>query len=115
MTTQYYFGDDAAELGDYAWYADNMGPNGTRPCGQKKPNAFGLYDMHGLAFEWCDDGKRTYSDDAESDPVSAGASRVVRGGSFAFDPRYCPAAANRGHDEPSSRRDTFGFRVLVSR
>ncbi len=76
-TTKYYFGDDVADLGDYAWYDKNTKPYGTRPCGQKKPNAFGLYDMHGLAWEWCDDGKRTYLDDAESDPVGAGESRVI--------------------------------------
>jgi formylglycine-generating enzyme required for sulfatase activity len=114
VTTKYYFGDNVADLGDYAWYADNAKPYGTRPCGQKKPNAFGLYDMHGLAWEWCDDGKRTYSDDAESDPVGAGASRVIRGGSFNFDPRYCRAAL-RFDDAPSNRFGILGFRVLVSR
>ncbi len=114
VTTKYYFGDNVANLGDYAWYVDNAKPYGTRPCGQKKPNAFGLYDMHGLAWEWCDDGKRTYSDEMETDRVSAGASRVIRGGSFCYDPRRC-RAASRYVSVPSSRGDGIGFRMLVSR
>ena len=104
-----------ADLGDYAWYGDNTKPYGTRPCGQKKPNAFGLYDMHGLVWEWCEDGNRTYSDDSESDPVGAGASHVLRGGSFANSPRICRAAYRSGSPSYSYRDDDVGFRVLVSR
>ena len=72
--------------------------------------------MHGLVYEWCADGERTYTDQDETDPVgpTAGAFRVSRGGSFFSDPRFCRAAFRVG-DAPSFRFDRFGFRVLVSR
>jgi formylglycine-generating enzyme required for sulfatase activity len=110
-TTKFYFGDDESKLGDYAWYSSNT----THPCGQKTPNAFGLYDMHGLVWEWCADGKRDYKDRDETDPVgpTAGASRVIRGGSWLNFPPVCRAAF-RSDVEPSFQCAYFGFRVLVS-
>ncbi len=116
MTTRYYFGDNDANLGEYAWFSGNSGGT-THPCGQKKPNAFDLYDMHGLAFEWCADGKRTYENKDETDPEgpsSAGASRVCRGGWFNSAPRNCRAAF-RNVNAPSNRFGNLGFRVLVVR
>jgi formylglycine-generating enzyme required for sulfatase activity len=121
-TTKFYFGNNEADLEDYAWYVTNTGAKGTQPCGLKKPNAFGLFDMHGLAWEWCSDGKRTYPDMAQTNPpeidpvgpMSDRASRVVRGGSFVNAPRCCRAAYRFGI-APSSRYDHVGFRVLVSR
>jgi formylglycine-generating enzyme required for sulfatase activity len=114
-TTKFYFGDNEADLGDYAWYSANPGHR-PHACGLKKPNAFGLYDMHGLACEWCADGKRTYTDRAETDPEGpAGASRVPRGGSFSYKPRWCRAAQREWNFPPSLWGPSLGFRVLVSR
>ena len=53
-TTRYSFGDDESKLGDYAWYGDNSGGK-THPVGRKKPNSWGLYDMHGNVWEWVQD------------------------------------------------------------
>ncbi len=113
-TTKFYFGDNDADLGDYAWYSGNSG-HGTHACGLKKRNDFGLYDMHGLVYEWCADGKRPYKDQEETDPegpTSAGARRVNRGGSWRDDPRLCRAAFCLD-TTPSYRRDDIGFRVFV--
>jgi formylglycine-generating enzyme required for sulfatase activity len=52
--SRWYCGDDVAALGEYAWYPENSGKS-THPVGQKKPNAFGLYDMHGNVSQWCND------------------------------------------------------------
>jgi formylglycine-generating enzyme required for sulfatase activity len=114
-TTRYYFGDDAAVLGEYAWYGDTTGE--THPCGRKKPNAFGLYDMHGLVFEWCSDGKRKYQDREETDPVGPGDGpyRVGRGSPHNGGPQHC-RAANRPLDYPRANLGiNLGFRVLVER
>jgi formylglycine-generating enzyme required for sulfatase activity len=114
-TRYYYFGDDVSQLGNYAWYEKNSG-EGTHPCGEKLANDFGLYDMHGNAWEWCADGERTYKGEDVSDPKGRtdGKLRVNRGGAWSYEARLCRSAA-RHEDEPSFRREHLGFRVLVAR
>ena len=82
---RYSFGDSESELGDYAWYGMRTLATTTHPVGGKKPNRWGLYDMHGNVFEWCQDWYGDYPSGAVTDPTgcSLGRSyRVLRGGSF---------------------------------
>ena len=105
----YCFGDDADELHDYAWFHDNSN-NETHPIGQKQPNAWGLYDMHGNVCEWCQDSYADYGQPPVSDPRSY---RVFRGGSWDYSPRYC-RSAYRYWRTPDDRFGILGFRVARS-
>jgi sulfatase modifying factor 1 len=86
----------------------------TAPVGQFKPNDFGLYDMLGNAWEWCLDGRRTYEDKPITDPVGPkdDGLRVMRGGSWAYEPHLC-RAGDRLRREPATRAYDLGFRVLA--
>jgi formylglycine-generating enzyme required for sulfatase activity len=89
--TRWSFGNDEKVLGDYAWYYENawdIDEKYAHQVGLKKPNAFGLYDMHGNVFEWCHDysGNNYYKQSPEKDPTgpTSGSFRVFRGGSWNF-------------------------------
>ncbi|MCY3019252.1 MAG: formylglycine-generating enzyme family protein [Planctomycetota bacterium] len=112
-TTAYYTGDADADLGRAAWYDANSGGK-THPVGQKEPNAFGLYDMHGNVWEWCRDWYGAYEPGTAVDPQGPpeGHARVLRGGSRDFEPRICRSAC-RLWDTPASRVGGLGFRVVV--
>ena len=108
----FYFGDDEAEMDDYAWYQHNSDGQ-IHPVGQKKPNAWGLYDMHGNVYEWVQDLYGAYTSDAVCDPQgpSTGVGRVVRGGCWDYEARYA-RSANRGGNSPDYRYGYLGFRLV---
>jgi formylglycine-generating enzyme required for sulfatase activity len=112
--TAYSFGNDPAELGEYAWYFE-ISNDKPHPVGKKKPNAWGLYDMHGNAAEWCLDhyDPMYYSSFAAGKPVIAPVllptekryAHVVRGGSWDDDPEMLRSAARRASDREWSVQD----------
>ena len=117
-TTAYSFGDDDSELGEYAWYMENSevaGQKYAHTVGQKKPNPWGLYDMHGNVWEWCSDWHGDYSSGSVTDPAgpSSGATRVECGGSWHRGAGNCRSASH-GRGLPSFRYDNLGFRVALS-
>ena len=109
-TGKFCFGDDEARLGDYAWYSENSGSK-THPVGEKKPNAFGLYDMHGNVLEWCQDWNGTYGAGV-TDPSgpTTGSSRGQRGGGWYFSAGLCRSADRYG-SAPGHRIYYLGLRV----
>ena len=113
-TTKYSFGDDEMLLGEYGWFDKNSGSE-THPVGQKKPNDWGLYDMHGNVWEWCSDRYSDYSSDPVSNPEgpSEGSARIRRGGGWDDGAGYC-RSANRNGFEPSYSIRNLGFRLALS-
>jgi len=113
-TSQWCFGDDESLLEEYAWYEKNSGHT-THPVGEKKPNGWGLHDMHGNVWEWCSDWYGTYAATALDDPRGpmAGSFRVIRGGSWYYGARYC-RSAHRSRGTPGSRYNSLGFRLACS-
>lgn len=114
--TAFHFGDDPDALEDYAWFYDNSDEL-PHPVGEKKPNQYGLYDMHGNVMEWVIDG---YTEDGYESLTSRDAplaatdtlrwaegyeDRVVRGGSFQDDPEQLRAAAKVASEDDDWRED----------
>jgi len=113
-TTAYSFGDDDDQLQEYGWYAENS-DSSTHPVGEKKPNPWGLYDMHGNVLEWCQDWYGDYPSSSVTDPTGAasGSDRVFRGGSWMNFSDGC-SSANRRARTPDLKAPHLGFRVLRS-
>ena len=104
-------GPYAGRLDDMGWYSGNAGGR-THPVGQKAPNGWGLYDMHGNVWEWCEDWYGSYPSGNVEDPRGAagGACRVFRGGSWIINPWPCRSAIRYWH-EPGLRYFHLGFRL----
>jgi formylglycine-generating enzyme required for sulfatase activity len=115
----YSFGPDSRLLAQYAWFADNANKQ-THPVGQKKANAWGLYDMYGNVAEWCNDAyaKGYSADDQARNPhgPKVGSQRVLRGGAWNSRADDCRSASRVG-ESPGSQdacfaRDAIGFRCV---
>ncbi len=111
--TRYIFGDEDARANEFGWFGSNAGGR-THPAGEKHPNGFGLFDMHGNVWEWCGDwcGEEYYANAPVENPRGPGeaSSRVIRGGGWVLEPRNA-RSANRGRGQPGYRNVSLGFRL----
>jgi formylglycine-generating enzyme required for sulfatase activity len=114
-STMFSYGDDPGytHLTNYAWYIASESI--THPVGQKLPNPWGLYDMHGNVFEWCQDWFDTYPGGIAVDPQgpATGSSRVFRSGYWGGFGRDCRSARRDSYD-PTGRNARIGFRVVLA-
>jgi formylglycine-generating enzyme required for sulfatase activity len=114
---EFFFGDDVERLDEFAWYFENSG-NKTHRVGEKKPNGWGLYDMHGNIWEWVEDDWHDSYEGAPDDGRAwvdkpRGSCRVIRGGSWSYDAR-CWRSATRDCHGPDGRNGLVGFRFSRS-
>jgi formylglycine-generating enzyme required for sulfatase activity len=109
------FGDDETHLGDYAWFKPNS-QGKTQPVAKKKPNAFGLYDMHGNVSQFVEDPYRRNYERAASDGAARthdgeASRRVSRGGSWYDDLPGSLRSTSRNWNSTDDRFNVVGFRV----
>jgi len=115
----YSFGSDPRLLGEHAWYAENASKK-TQPAGAKKPNAWGLFDMHGNVAEWCNDvyDKDYYQHSPAKNPRGPedGEKYVLRGGAWNSSAEACLSAYRVGQDpgfqDACFARNAIGFRCV---
>jgi formylglycine-generating enzyme required for sulfatase activity len=129
-TTRFYFGDSADDLHNYGNYCDissavdmgqrdrryDDGHSTTAPVGSYRPNKFGLYDMHGNVWEWCEDWFAPYPAGPVTDPVQTQpvvGTRVFRGGGWSNAAGMC-RSARRGQINPDMRSEDTGLRLVMA-
>jgi formylglycine-generating enzyme required for sulfatase activity len=115
--TRFYTGDTEKDLDKAGWYSENSGGQ-THAVGEKTPNAWGLYDMHGNVWEWIEDDwhgsyKKAPNDGSAWIDEPRGSGRVVRGGSWPFVALFCRSAV-RDFRWPAYRDFRVGFRLSRS-
>ena len=117
--TAYFFGNNPSKLANYAWFDRNSGGH-TRPVGQKRPNPWGLYDMCGNVWQWCNDFYKVdyYQESTKENPRGPkdGESKVVRGGAWRFSDQNCRSGyrynENPGYADVCFGYDIYGFRCV---
>jgi formylglycine-generating enzyme required for sulfatase activity len=118
-TTAYFFGDNPARLSDYAWFDKNSGGH-PRPAGQKQPNPWGLGDIVGNVWEWCNDWYKVdyYQESPKQDPrgPNEGQNKVLRGGAWRFSAENCRSGyrynESPGYSDVCFGYDIYGFRCV---
>ena len=118
--TSHFFGESDSLLNEYAWYEANSNSEKTKRVGSLKPNQYGLFDVYGNVWEWCQDKRKNYPEnesltiDKEDSglKISDTIARTRRGGSFTYGPETT-RSAHRGTTTyfPNQRRDGVGFRI----
>lgn len=118
-TTRYSFGNSEARLKQHGWFRDNARSK-PHPVGQRKPNAWGLYDVHGNVWEWCNDFYKVdyYVEDPQKDPggPQSGETKVLRGGCWSSGADACRSAYRYneapGYADVCFGYDIYGFRCV---
>lgn len=115
-STEYSFGDSASKLGGYAWYSENSNST-TQEVAKKNPNPWGLYDMHGNVWEWCQDDYHSSYQDAPDDGApwveikkESDIPVILRGGAWTYTAGYCRSAYRRYYSR-ENRSYFYGFCV----